>query len=75
MFRGHGWTPRERLRPKSAFAHLLRRPADLISLPEPQLLIDADRLTEPGVDAVYLEGGFAAWEEGGNSVVAIGAEP
>lgn len=49
--------------------------ADLISLPEPQLLIDADRLTEPGVDAVHLEGGFAAWEEAGNPVVAIGAEP
>lgn len=35
----------------------------------------ADQLTEAGVDAAYLEGGFAVWEAGGHPVVAIGAEP
>jgi rhodanese-related sulfurtransferase len=34
----------------------------------------ADSLVKSGVDAVYLDGGFAAWEAGGNPVVAIGGE-
>ncbi len=35
----------------------------------------ADRLTELGIDAVYLEGGFAAWETAHNPVAMVGAEP
>ncbi|APH73117.1 rhodanese-like domain-containing protein [Aquibium oceanicum] len=35
----------------------------------------ADALTGLGIDAAYLEGGFAAWEAAGNPVVAIGARP
>ena len=35
----------------------------------------ADALTGLGVDATYLEGGFAAWEAAGNPVVEIGARP
>ncbi|WP_245453232.1 rhodanese-like domain-containing protein [Aquibium carbonis] len=34
----------------------------------------ADRLTELGVDSFFLDGGFAAWEAGGNPVEAIGAQ-
>ena len=35
----------------------------------------ADRMTESGVDAVCVEGGFAARETAGNPLVAIGDEP
>ncbi len=35
----------------------------------------AEALTRLGVDALYLEGGFAAWEAAGRAVSATGAEP
>ena len=34
----------------------------------------ADHLSELGVDAAFLVGGFAAWEAGGNPVATIGAD-
>jgi rhodanese-related sulfurtransferase len=34
----------------------------------------ADRLSQRGIDAAFLVGGFAAWEAGGNPVAPIGAD-